>query len=62
MTKFKARELKPEILHQNPLSTKSTPTSKALMAVVREFKFHSQIRQQQREEFMKHLKEKESHL
>ena len=40
---------------------KSTPSS-ALMAVVKEFKLHSLIRSQQREDFEKRVKEKETEV
>ncbi len=62
-TKFKARDFNIQEFTQRAASLsgagsgKTTPSS-ALMAVVKEFKLHSLMRSQQRDEFDKKLKEK----
>lgn len=67
LTKFKAREYhKPAEQSVRAASVgggsgKTTPSA-ALMAVVKEFKLHSLMRSQQREEFEKKKKEKDQQL
>ena len=61
-TKFKARDFNIQEFSQRGASIgggsgKTTPSS-ALMAVVKEFKLHSLMRSQQREEFEQKMKEK----
>lgn len=61
-TRFKARDFNIQEFSQRTASIgggsgKTTPSS-ALMAVVKEFKLHSLMRSQQREEFEKKLKER----
>jgi hypothetical protein len=61
-TKFKAREFNLQEFNQRSASVgcgsgKTTPSS-ALMAVVKEFKLHSLMRHQKREEFEKKIKDK----
>ena len=65
-TKFKARDFNIQEFSQRAASIgggsgKTTPSS-ALMAVVKEFKLHSLMRSQQREEFEKKMKEKNTEV
>ena len=61
MTRFKAREFNPAEMRAASLgggSGKTTPSA-ALMAVVKEFKLHSLLRSQKRDEYDKLKREKD---